>query len=81
MRKAILLTIGFVLGATAIPASAAEWAGKGTYFNSAGNCESALNRVRREAARSGNEDQMLRAEAAYCTREGGPGAFYILYPY
>lgn len=81
MRKVILITVGLALCATAMPASADEWWGKGIYFNSLGNCEAALNRQRKAAERAGDMEEVIRLAAAYCTREGGPGANYIKYPY
>ena len=81
MRKTILVTVGLVLGVAAVPASADEWWGKGTYFNSDGNCEAALKRLRRAAERSGDQEEIIRLSLAYCTREGGPGANYIKFPY
>jgi hypothetical protein len=80
MRKAILLTVGLVLCLPAVPAAADEWWGKGIYFNSDGNCEAALRRLRREALRSGDEYEIMRTQAAYCTREGGV-ANYIKFPF
>ena len=81
MRKAILVTAALAMGVTAVPASADEWWGKGTYFNSDGNCAAALKRLRRAAERSGDQEEMIRLSLAYCTREGGPGANYIKFPY
>ena len=81
MRKLILITAALAMGVTAVPASADEWWGKGTYFNSDGNCAAALKRLRREAERSGDQEEMIRLSLAYCTREGGPGANYIKFPY